>query len=46
VKAATHYRMQPMKIMSLSPQERKASPYIDKDLFEANQVRIAKLRHN
>lgn len=38
--------MQPIKIMALGPKERKASPYIDKEFFEVNQVRIMKLRRN
>lgn len=46
VKASSYYRMQPMKIMSLAKETRKVSPYIDKEIFEANQIKVAKLRYN
>lgn len=46
VKVITYYKMQSIQIMALSSKDRKKSPYIDKNLFECNQVKIMKLRQN
>ena len=46
VRTSSYYRIQPMKIMLLGLNERKVSSYIGKEIFEANQIRVAKLRHN
>jgi hypothetical protein len=46
VQVSTYYRLHPIKIMALSPKEKKASPYINKELFEFNNIKIMKLRQN